>query len=113
MNRLLSLFALGALLALFPVVDAWARGGGQGGGRGQRRKPPTVEEIFERFDEDENGVLTEDEVPERAWKRIGQADENGDGEVTQAELEAHRDANKGRRGGRRGGRGGGSGGASD
>ncbi|HRX81514.1 MAG TPA: hypothetical protein P5307_20735, partial [Pirellulaceae bacterium] len=40
------------------------------------------------FDADEDGALTVDEVPERLWERISQADANEDGTVTADELAA-------------------------
>ncbi len=108
-QKRLSLLALGALLALVPCDLAHAEGGQGGGRRGPRRGPPDVDKIFERFDANEDGKLTSDEVPERPWKRISEADANEDGAVTKEELKAHIESRKreGRRG--RGGRGGGGG----
>ena len=83
---------------------------------------------FEKLDADKNGELSESEVPARLWKRISQADTDGSGGVSKAEMKAHREARRkaraesgeGRPGGKkrggRGGRGGkrrGGGGGSD
>ena len=44
---------------------------------------------FARLDSDESGGLTADEVSERRWARISEADSNGDGAVTKEELQTH------------------------
>jgi len=50
---------------------------GPGGGRGA---------FFERADENGDGKLSQDEVPERAWERLSRLDEDGDGAVTREEA---------------------------
>lgn len=52
------------------------------GCRGRRRGP------FARFDANEDALLTADEVPENVWKRLLEADEDEDGAISPAELEA-------------------------
>jgi len=53
--------------------------------------PPGVDEIFERFDRNEDGKLQKDEVPEFLAQRfILPADANGDDMVTREELQASR-----------------------
>lgn len=44
-------------------------------------------EHFARLDSDQDGALTESEVGDRRWKRLGSADENKDGKVTPAEID--------------------------
>ena len=43
-----------------------------------------------RFDSNEDGALTVDEVPERQWARLSHADADGDGAVTVEELTEYR-----------------------
>ncbi len=45
-----------------------------------------------KFDANEDGALTIDEVPERVWEKVSQADANEDGLVTADELVAARPA---------------------
>lgn len=71
-------------------------------------------ERFVRADKNADGALTADEVKDRRWDRMRVADEDGDGRLTEVELEAAFKAGKlgprggkhGPRGGRRGGHGG-------
>ncbi len=68
------------------------RPGGKGGGKGRPGGPdgqrPSAEEIMKRFDKNDDGKLVADEVPEQVWARMSAADENKDGAITKAELEA-------------------------
>jgi len=50
--------------------------------------------VMQRFDKNNDGALTKDEVGEKKWARIGKADANNDGKVTKAELDAARAAHK-------------------
>jgi Ca2+-binding EF-hand superfamily protein len=43
-------------------------------------------DLFAQFDADEDGLLTADEVTERLWTKLSQADANDDGAVSVAEL---------------------------
>lgn len=43
-------------------------------------------QMFQRFDDDRDGALVEDEVPGPAWKYLSQADADKDGAVTQNEV---------------------------
>lgn len=52
--------------------------------------PPTTEEVLRQFDKNRDRTLTVDELPERARRRIMQADSDGDGVVTIQELETAR-----------------------
>ena len=51
-------------------------------------KPPSVDEVFAKFDKNKDGKLTKDEVPAPIWEHISKADANKDGAVTKEELEA-------------------------
>ena len=53
-------------------------------------KPPSVDELFERFDKNKDGKLTKDEVPAMLWEHLSKADANKDGAVTKEELQAAR-----------------------
>lgn len=59
----------------------WARGGRTGG-------PPSFKMLLERFDADEDGAISEDEVPPGLWRRLREADADGDGKVTAEEFAA-------------------------
>ncbi len=68
--------------------------GGPDGGKG-RRGPggpgsPGVDtaQMFQSLDKNADEKLTEDEVPPNVWKKMSEADTDGDGAVTKAELEA-------------------------
>ena len=47
---------------------------------------PPIDLIFFRFDSNDDGVLTQDEIPPRMWLRVRLADQNGDGKVTVPEV---------------------------
>ena len=72
-------------------------GGGRGGrpdssadgpnGLGKpRMDPKRVDAIFQRLDNNQDGNLANDEVPEGLWDRIARADANRDGVVSKKEL---------------------------
>jgi len=65
-------------------------GRGGGGGFGGPGGPPPIESLFERFDKNGDGKLTQDEVPEWCAERLMKADADGDGAVTKEELEQAR-----------------------
>ncbi len=50
--------------------------------------------MLEHFDENKDGKLTKSELPEPLWDRLSKADANGDGEITQDEIEAHMKSNR-------------------
>ena len=54
-----------------------------------RRGPPPTAALLAQFDKDKNGKLTKSELPEPLWDRLSKADANGDGEITQDEIDAH------------------------
>ena len=56
----------------------------------QGRGGPDPSEIFDRMDRNDDGKLTNDEVPDFLWSRVSQADANNDGTVTRDELVASR-----------------------
>jgi len=43
--------------------------------------------LFGNFDSNKDAKLTKDEVPAPVWERLGTADANKDGAVTEAEFE--------------------------
>ena len=49
--------------------------------------PPTGEKVFNRFDANKDGVLTQDEVPPGAWNRLQPGDKDGDGKITLREYQ--------------------------
>jgi len=83
----------------------WRGGKGRAGRNGDRRHSPGTR-IFDRFDANKDGKLTESELPAPVWSHVSQADANQDHAVTQEELkQAHQDGRLGPPPGRRGGRG--------
>ena len=60
----------------------------EGGPHGERHGGPGDADVFERFDENGDGLLTEDELPEQAWLRLASVDSDGDGAVSVDELAA-------------------------
>ncbi|MEM7264231.1 MAG: hypothetical protein AAF488_19760 [Planctomycetota bacterium] len=49
--------------------------------------PPNADVLFDRFDDNGDDALTEDEVFAPMWARLQNADANGDGKVTRAEYD--------------------------
>jgi len=76
---------------------SWRGGGGPGDGADRRGR------LFERLDENDDGVLTDDELPGEMAERMMQADANGDGKLSRDELEQSRRARGGQRPGGPGG----------
>jgi len=54
-------------------------------GHGDKAKP-TMEDRFARADKNDDGVLTEDEVPPQIWERLSEADTDSSGDLTHEEL---------------------------
>ena len=73
---------------LWPPAVGAQPPGGRGEGPGPGGPPPDrpVAGMFERWDADNDGKLTQDEVPEGVWNRLSRADADGDGAVTPEEL---------------------------
>jgi len=81
MNIPRMLFPLPALAALATSLVAgttWAEDYG----------PPTVDRIFERFDENGDDYLVASEVPDELWPHFKQADTDEDNAVSRDELAA-------------------------
>ena len=53
-----------------------------------RRDAPSAERFMKRFDENEDGKITEDEAPEPLKKGFSKLDKNGDGAVDAEELKS-------------------------
>ena len=87
---------ISAALVTMMAGDVLAQPGGGGGNRGGRSFNP--EAILERFDENDDGKLSKDELPERMQQIMERADSDKDGSLTKAELEKMF-ANRGGRGG--------------
>ena len=60
---------------------------GRPDGKGPHRKPGA---LLERADKNGDGLIGKDEVPERAWERLGKLDKDGDDAVSKEELAAGR-----------------------
>ena len=66
-------------------------GSGTPSGRpGPGGRPPSVDEVFRRFDGNKDGKLVKDEIPEFVQQFILPADADGDAAVTKEELRASR-----------------------
>ena len=59
---------------------------GKGGGRGGFDPVAMVKSTFERYDANQDGILSTEEIPAERRDRISAADTNGDGKVDRAEL---------------------------
>jgi Ca2+-binding EF-hand superfamily protein len=64
-------------------------------GRTRLIAPPTVDQVFERFDNNRDGKLVEAEIAVFAQKYILPADSNQDKMVTKKELDTYRKTNRG------------------
>jgi Ca2+-binding EF-hand superfamily protein len=53
-----------------------------------RHDGPSAEQLLKRFDENEDGKITEDEAPERLKEGFSKLDKNGDGAVDADELKS-------------------------
>jgi len=76
---LIATAALIAVASTAVVATAHDRGAGQRGGPGM---------IFERFDINEDGQITRDEIVEAAAARFAETDANGDGMLSLEEMTA-------------------------
>ena len=79
-TTLQNLFLVAGLLWLGPWSAA-----AQPQGAGKRQVPPDFDTMLERFDADGDGVLAEDELPERARRHFERMDADEDGVVTRDE----------------------------
>ena len=55
-----------------------------GNSRGGR---PTAKKLYDQFDADQNGALTQAEVPAPVWEYLSSADVDADGSVSVVEFE--------------------------
>lgn len=62
------------------------------GPRGEKgpMAPPSFKTMLEKFDKNKDGSLSKDEVEGRMWDRMGKADADKDGKVTEKEFAEHR-----------------------
>ena len=79
-----------AITGLALTVSATTMAQPPTGGRGPRRGPANPERLLTEMDENEDGKLTKNEVPEFAWSRLSRADKNDDGAITEDELKKAR-----------------------
>ena len=67
----------------------------EGEPRGNKGERPSLMELFEKFDSDESGTLSADEVKGPLLKQFDKIDSNADGELTKKELiRAHKERAK-------------------
>lgn len=80
------LFASVAMVALSAsIAEAHGPGGGRPrGGFGR----PSFDTLLNAFDADDSGDLASEEVPNRVWFRLSQADSDDNGVVTRNEFES-------------------------
>lgn len=82
-----ALVALVAMVVTTGTVTAQPPWRGGPGGKGGR---PSFDTLLEAFDDNDDGELSEDEVPPGVWRRLSAADANEDGVVTRKEFESYR-----------------------
>jgi len=86
-----------ALLALTIGLGAarLATAAGPGGEVG-RGGAPSFDTLLDAFDGDDNSELMEEEVPVPVWRRLSNADADGNGSATREEFEAARKSRGGK-----------------
>lgn len=85
MKRTSSKFVL--ILGLSSLMGCYTACGQSSDERKGRDKPPTVEELFAKMDENEDGQISEKECKGPLKKRFSKIDTNEDGYLSKAELE--------------------------
>lgn len=118
MNKL-SAFALVLIIGFLPSMafaqrsnsdrppakrsDEAGKRGGKRGPRGKARggDRDMAKFLFGRFDDDNDGVIQLDQVPDKAKERLSKMDTNQDGKLERSEVQAAAEKFKGRRGGDR------------
>ena len=85
MRQILTI-ACASVVAVLLAAPAHA---GEGEGRRGHRKHGK-HRFFKHLDKNQDGALSQDEVPARLWERISQADADGNGSVTKDEAKAFR-----------------------
>ncbi len=73
-------------VTLLWAADLAAQPPSRGGAMRMRR--PGAAQIFGRFDENDDGKLTQEELPAMMWQRLAQSDADGDGAVSKEEFAA-------------------------
>lgn len=74
--------------------DGQTVGAGKARGKNRGRRGHRVRRAWNRLDKNQDGKLSQEEVPEKLWERIRGADTDGDGAVSKEELKARRDAKR-------------------
>lgn len=54
--------------------------------------PPSFKSMLDKFDKNKDGALSKDEVDGKMWDRLGKADKDMDGKVTEKEFADNRKA---------------------
>lgn len=54
--------------------------------------PPSFKGMLDKFDKNKDGALSKDEVDSKMWDRLGKADKDMDGKVTEKEFADNRKA---------------------
>jgi len=62
-----------------------------------RKKPPTFDELLEKMDENEDGMLSQDEIKGPLKEHFSEADANEDGLLTKEEFEKMPKPERGKR----------------
>ncbi|WP_417444423.1 EF-hand domain-containing protein [Joostella sp.] len=79
-NTLKSIVSI-AMLTVLGVVNVQAQD------QDRKQKPPTVDEIFEQMDANEDGLLSEKEIEGPLKDNFAKIDTNEDGYISKEELE--------------------------
>lgn len=70
------------------AAAAFAKSKGMDKGKGKGRPSGGSAPIFGKYDSDNDGKLSREEVPEEMWSRLSKADEDADGLVSKEELQS-------------------------
>ena len=82
------LLGLGVLTMMTGMAAAPVWAAGDTDGQGQRPRMEKGGHMFEKFDTNKDGVITQEEFLDQAKERFSTMDANGDGKVTKDEAQA-------------------------